>query len=147
MAARKGVARLAELYAMVEQMRSMELRAAANAVEDIACALAIAATVRGSQIADARAALAGGQREEWQVAETARGVVEAQIARLATLRVQREATLDEAVAAHRASRLEMQQMERIVERRRAVLLVEEDRRAQVESDDRFASRRAWELGE
>jgi len=144
MAAHKGVARLASLYATLERMRSVELRAAATAVEDVACAAAIAATVRGSQIENARAAMATGRRDEWQVAETMRSVLEVRMKRLAVLRAEREADLDAAVAAHRASRLEMEQMERVVERRQAMTRLEDGRRAQAESDDRFASRRSWE---
>jgi hypothetical protein len=108
------------------------------------CAASIAKVVRESQVADARAAMATGQREAWQVAETTRGVVEARMARLARVRIEREAALDEAVSTHRASRLDMEQMESVVERRRAMAMLEAGRRAQMESDDRFASRRAWE---
>ena len=145
MAARKGVARLASLYGMMERMRSLELRVAAGAVDDVVCLAAIAATVRESQIADARAAMASGRREDWQVAQTTRGVIEARMVRLAALRVEREDTLDRAVAEHRVSRLNMEQMDRVLERSRVQMSAEEDRRSQAESDDRFASRRAWGL--
>ena len=83
MAARKGVARLASLYGMMERMRSLELRVAAGAVDDVVCLAAIAATVRENQIADARAAMASGRREDWQVAQTTRGVIEARMVRIA----------------------------------------------------------------
>jgi hypothetical protein len=143
MAARKGVARLASLYGMMERMRSLELRVAAGAVDDVVCSAAIAATVRESQIAEARAAMASGRREDWQVAETTRGVIEARMVRLAALRAEREAALERAVAEHQVSRLNMEQMDRVVGRARAQMSAEEDRRVQAESDDRFASRRAW----
>ncbi len=143
MAAQKGVARLASLYGMIERMRSVELRAAAGEVEDVACSAAIAATVRESQIADARAAIATGCREDWQVAETTRGVVEARIVRLATMRAEREAALAKAAQRHRMSRLTMEQMDSVVDRARMQEAIQEDRRSQAESDDRFASRRAW----
>ena len=143
MAARKGVARLASLYGMTERVRSVELRVAAGAVEAVACSVAIAATVRERQITEARTAMANGRREEWQVAETTRGVVEAGIVRLAKLRVEREAVLEDAVQRHRISRLNMEQMDRVVDRARAQETLQESRRSQAESDDRFASRRAW----
>jgi hypothetical protein len=144
MAARKGVARLASLYGMMERMRSVELRVAAVAVADVVCSAAVAATLRESQIADARAAMATGCREEWQVAETTRGVIETRMVRLAALRVECQDALDEAVAVHRVSRMNMEQMNRVLERSRAELMGDESRRAQAESDDRFAARLAWE---
>lgn len=143
MATQKGVVRLASLYTMMERMRSVELRVAAGAVEDVAYSAAIAATARESQIADARAAMSTGRREEWQVAETTRAVVEARIVRLAKLQAEREIILADAALRHRMSRLNMEQMDRIVDRTRSQEGVLEDRRLQAESDDRFASRLAW----
>ena len=143
MATQKGVVRLASLYTMMERMRSVELRVAAGAMEDVAYSAAIAATARESQIADARAAMSTGRREEWQVAETTRAVVEARIVRLAKLQAEREIILADAALRHRMSRLNMEQMDRIVDRTRSQEGVLEDRRLQAESDDRFASRRAW----
>jgi hypothetical protein len=143
MAAQKSVARLALLYGMMERMRSVELRVAAGAVEDVACSAAIARKVRENQIAEGRAAMANGRREAWQVAETTRGVNEARIVRLAMLRAEREIILEQAVQVHRASRLNMEQMDRVVDRARTQAEMENGRRLQAESDDRFASRRAW----
>lgn len=143
MAAQKGVVRLASLYGMMERLRSVELRAAAGAVEDVACSAAIAADVREGQIMDARTAMATGSREEWQVAETTRGVVEARIERLEKLRAERAAAFEDAAHRHRISRVKMEQMDRVVDRSRAREAVQQGRRSQAESDDRFASRRAW----
>ena len=143
MATQKGVVRLASLYTMMERMRSVELRVAAGAVEDVAYSAAIAATARESQIADARAAMSTGRREEWQVAETTRAVVEARIVRLAKLQAEREIILADAALRHRMSRLNMEQMDRVVDRNRTQAGRREERRLQAESDDRFASRRAW----
>lgn len=143
MAAQKGIVRLAAVYGMMERMRSAELRLAADAVEDVACSAAIAATVRASQITDARTAMASGRRDDWQVAETTRGVVEARIVRLAKVRAEREVALADSAQRHRMSRLNMEQMDRVVDRNRTQAGRREERRLQAESDDRFASRRAW----
>ena len=143
MAAKMGVDRMAAVYGMLEQMRSVELRAATIAVEDVACSAAIAATLRESQIAGAREAMATGCREEWQISETARGVIEARMDRLARVRAEREAALIQAQRVHRESRLSMEQIQRVVDQARLQLSMEETRRTQAESDDRFASRRAW----
>ena len=143
MAAQKSVARLATLYGMIERMRSVELSIAAGAVQDAACAAAIASTTRAGHIDNGRSAMATGQREEWQVAETSRGVVETRIVRLATVRKECEGTLLDAEVRHHASRMDMERMHRVVEVARTRAAMREDRRAQSESDDRFASRRAW----
>jgi len=143
MATRGGLRRLATLYGMVEQMRSLELRVAAGAVDDVVCASAIEALVHRGQVDGGRAAMAAGDREEWSVAETTREVVEARIERLAKLRVVREVKLDEARDAHKTSRLKVEQMERVVERARAEAALVEDRKTQAVADDRFAARGAW----
>lgn len=143
MAARKGIDRLASLYGMMEQIRSVELRAATIAVEDAACSTTIALTLRESQIASAREAMATGRREEWQISETARVAVEARIDQLAKTRTDRENARAEAHQIHRQSRLDMEQMERVVAQARVQVAIEVTRRTQAESDDRFASRRAW----
>ena len=143
MAVQRGLGRLATLYAMMERMRSMEVQVALGAVEDVMCSAAIAATIRAGQIEDARDALATGRREAWQVAETTRGVLDRRIDRLQTERAECEAALAEASRVHRASRLDMEQMQRMVDRTRTQTMLEESRRVQGESDDRFASRSAW----
>ena len=143
MARRKGLTRLASLYGMVEQMRSLELRVAASAVDDVVLVASIEAAIRQSKIFGARAALAAGDREEWQMAETTREGVEARIERLANLRVERETRREEAALAHSTSRVEMEQLDRVVEQQRDRLALEEARRAQAESDDRYAARLAW----
>ena len=143
MAVQRGLERLALLYAMMERMRSIEVQAANTAVEDVVCSTAIAATIREGQIADGRDALSTGRRDAWQVAETTRGVMDRRIDGLQQVRAEREAVLGDASRAHRQSRLEMEQMERMVEKTRAQLVACESRRAQGDSDDRFASRLAW----
>jgi len=143
MAATKSLARIAKVYGLVERMRSLELRMAADAVSEVEFAAAVAAATRYNQVAGARAALVAGNREEWSVAEVTLRVEEIRMQRLAELRVKREAKLAEAVSLHRESRLEMEQMERVVELKRAAAAIEEGRRTQAMADDRFASRGAW----
>ena len=83
---RSGVARLAGLYAMVEQLRSLELRVAVGVVDEIACAQSMQAAVHQSEVSGSRAALASGDRASWQVAETARRAIEMRMNRLNKLR-------------------------------------------------------------
>lgn len=143
MPVKRGLERVASLYAIMERMRSIEVQAAHGAVKDVLCSSAIAAAIRASQIEDGRDALATGRRDAWQVAETTCGVIDRRMERLQQVRTEREAALAEASTIHRASRLEMEQMERMVEKIRAQALVNRSRRAQGDADDRFASRSAW----
>jgi len=139
----KRLARIAKVYGLVERMHSLELRMASDAVNDVACAAAVAAATSYQQTVSARAALVSGNREEWSVAEVTRSVEEIRMQRLAELKVQREEKLMEATQTHRASRMQMEQMERVVERKRAIAAIDEGRRTQAMADDRFASRAAW----
>lgn len=143
MALHRGLERIASLYRMMERIHAIEVQNANGAVEDLLCAVAIATTMRASQIEDARDALATGWREGWQVAETTRGVIDRRMDQLHQIRAEREAELAEASRVHNESRLEMEQMERVVEKTRALAAVVESRRVQADSDDRFASRSAW----
>ncbi len=138
------MSRLARLYGMMERIRLAELRAAVNAVNEVAHASAVQAAVREREVVEGRAALAEGDRGGWMVAEKTREVAEARLERMALLRRARAAELEQAALVHRASRLKAEQMERVLERRRAAEAVEEGRREQAAADDRFASRLAWE---
>lgn len=136
--------RLASLYATLERIRSAELRVAESEVDDAAFSAAIAGAASENQRDTSRQALASGEREEWQIAETARSAIEMRIVRLARLRIECEATRDAAVMRHRLSRLQVEQMDSVAERRQAREALEETRQQQAESDDRFAARRAWQ---
>ena len=143
MADSKALARLAALYAMMERMRSVEVQVANVAVENVTCSAAIAAAVRASQVSHGREALETGRREAWQVAETTRAALEGRIERLQRVRVECEAALAEAESAHRTTRLDLEQVESILDKTRTQLASRESRRTQAAADDRFASRSAW----
>ncbi len=52
---------------------------------------------------------------------------------------------DTAQTTHKASRLQSEQVGRVIERLRQVQLEEDGRRAQADMDDRFAARAAWTM--
>jgi hypothetical protein len=131
------------VYDLVERMHSLELRVASDAVQEVEFAAAVAAATSYRQAAAAREALVSGNREEWSVAEVTRGVEEIRMQRLAELRLRRERQHAEAVETHRASKRRTEQMERVVERKRASAAIDDGRRDQAAADDRFASRSAW----
>jgi hypothetical protein len=138
-----GAARLARLYRKVEQMRSVERRVAAMHLDDVEVAASMARSAWERELGGGRAALARGDREGWTVAELAGLRLTANLERLAQLRVKREVVLLEAAERHDESRLKMEQVEKLVERRRAEAALEAGRREQAGADDRFGSRLAW----
>ena len=143
MAIQRSLSRLAGLYTIIEQIRSVEVQAADAAVQQVIRSIAIAATSRTAQMVESREALATDRREAWQVAETTRETLERRMERLCAVRVEREAVLAKALELHRSSRLEMERMQRIFEKTLAQGLLIESRQVQLQSDDRFASRAAW----
>ena len=62
------------------------------------------------------------------------------------MRVEREGAREQARVAYQESRLEMEQMESVVERARGREELEAGRRRQAEMDDRYLARRAWVRG-
>ena len=143
MAVKKAEVRLASLYAVMERIRSAELRDSMIAVDGVACSAAVAKASREERISAGRTAMAAGSRADWEIAETTRGVVETQMIHLAKLRREREAALSVTAAEYRLSRLSKEQMDRVVEQRRLREATKDDKQSQAELDDRFASRRVW----
>ncbi len=135
--------RLGRLYARVEQMRSLERRIAAQAVDETIAATTIHTAVHRHAEADSRASFVTGDREQWAIAQAERSSTARRLEHLAHHRKEREATLSYASDAHRESRLMMERVEVIIAKSEAKLALEEGRREQSMADDRFASRAAW----
>ncbi len=75
-----------------------------------------------------------------------RAAAEVRARRIAGVRVEREMVREQARVAYQDSRLEMEQMESVVERGRVSEELEAGRRRQAETDDRYLARRAWVRG-
>jgi hypothetical protein len=135
--------RIAALYGMLDRMRSVELRMAAAAVEEVERVAAMHHAVSIDQQTCGRAALVTGDRAEWMLSKAAREFAEVRIAQLVDLREARAEVLDAAVIAHRQSRLKVEQIDRVVDRARTAQALDQARRTQAVADDRYASRRAW----
>ncbi len=134
----RGWKRLATVYGLVEQMRSVELRAAAGAVEAVEAALRLEAAKLTGQGARGGKAFADGDGVDWAVGETTREYAVARMERLREMKAEREEVLDAAMAAHRASRVQVEQIESVLERAARTAAEEETRRAQAVADDRYA---------
>jgi hypothetical protein len=127
----------------VEQIRSLQLRAAAVEVAQVVQAEAHEADVRRRQTAEGHDALTQGDHDGWLAASAQTDAAEMRQRRLEPLYQAREAFRLQANAVHQASRLRLEQMEGIVERTQARQTLEDERRAQAASDDRFLSRKMW----
>lgn len=138
-----GLKRLAKLYEMVENLHAMRVRAAAGAVEEVERAAAQLHMVSRDEASQGRAGLARGSRVESISTERTAGADAIRRGLLGRMRAERIMVHESALAAHRMSRIELRQMDRIVERIQEKIDIETERRAQGTSDDRFLSRREW----
>lgn len=136
--------RLATLYALLEQARSVELQQAAAGVRQIERAEAQERLVALEQARDGREALLSGDDWGRWVARVEGAAPEARMRRLAELRGERERMRLEALKAQRASRVSADQMKDVALKAQTQEAEKERRRVQAQSDDRFASRREWQ---
>jgi hypothetical protein len=138
-----GLKRLAKLYGMVENLHAMQVRAAAGDVDEVDQAVSQLSAVKRDEVRQGRVALARGSRVESMAAERTAAASEVRRALLERMRAERRLTHEVALDAHRMSRLELRQVDRIVERVEKKKDVVAERRAQGTMDDRFLSRREW----
>jgi hypothetical protein len=99
MADAKGLRRIAEVYALVEQMRSFDLRRTAGAAFEAECAERLEAAEGDEQNGVARAGLMMGDPEQRGVAEVLRTASAVRLERLREVRTVREAERDQAATA------------------------------------------------
>jgi hypothetical protein len=135
--------RLATLYAAVEEMHSVELQRMTAAVRETQQAIGAAQEIARSARMDGRAALLGGDRVCWTMAETRQETAAWRRRGLEQIRVEREELSDAAREQYVASRLKREQIKRVLDDIAARLEIEEGRRVQAASDDRFLARRRW----
>ncbi len=92
---------------------------------------------------DGRGALMAEDRTGWLMSETRQGRARWRWQRLEEIRRQREQLSDEAKQQYVASRLKREQMKRVFDEIATQTEIEEERRTQAASDDRFLARRRW----
>ena len=135
--------RLMTLYTAVEEMHSVELQRMTAAVRETQQAIGAVQEIARSARMDGRAALLGGNRVCWTMAETRQETAAWRRRGLEQIRVEREELSDAAREQYVASRLKREQIKRVLGDIAARLEVEEGRRMQAASDDRFLARRRW----
>ncbi len=135
--------RLVTLYAAVEEMHSTELQRMASAVSEAQQAIGIEQEVARSARINGREALLAGDRVSWMMAETQQETAAWRRRRLEQIRLEREGLNEAAREQYVASRLKRDQIKRVVDDIAARMEIEEGRRLQAASDDRFLARRRW----
>jgi hypothetical protein len=135
--------RLVSLYAAVEEMHSTELQRMTAAVREAQQAIGVEQEVIQSARVDGRGALLAGDRTGWTMAETQQATAAWRRQGLELIRVEREELNDAAREQYVASRLKREQIKRVFDDIEARREIEERRRMQAASDDRFLARRRW----
>ena len=139
----KALQRLVTLYAAVEEMHSTELQRMTAAVREAQQAIGVEQEVVRSARVDGRGALLTEDRVGWMIAETQQETAAWRGKGLERIRQEREELSDAARERYVASRLKREQMKRIFDDVAARVEIEEGRRMQAASDDRFLARRRW----
>jgi hypothetical protein len=135
--------RLATLYAAVEEMHSTELQRMASAVRETQQAIEIEQEVARSARMDGRGALLAEDRVSWMVAETQQETAAWRRRGLEQIRLEREELNEAAREQYVASRLKREQIKRVFDDIAVRMEIEEGRRLQADSDNRFLARRRW----
>ena len=135
--------RLVALYLAVEEMHSTELQRKTAAAREAELAIGVEQELSRSANVAACWALLAGDRAGWMVAETQRETAVWRRRGLEQIRLEREGLNDAAREQYVASRLKRMQIQRVFDDIAARMEIEERRRMQAVSDDRFLARRRW----
>jgi hypothetical protein len=135
--------RLVTLYATVEELHSSALQRMTAAVLEAQHAVEAEQEVARLARMDGRGALLVGDRMSWMVAEIQQETAKWRQQRLERIRVEREELNDATREHYLASRLKKEQIKRVFDDLTAQAEIEDERRMQAASDDRFLARRRW----
>jgi hypothetical protein len=135
--------RLVTLYSTVEEMHSVELQRMTAAVREVERAAGVEREIARAALVDGRVALLAGDCANRIVAETQEEISGWRQRALERIRIQREELSDAAMRQYVASRLKKEQLKRVTDEMAARMDVEERRRVQAVSDDRFLARKRW----
>jgi hypothetical protein len=139
----KMLQRLVTLYSAVEEMHSVELQRSTAAVREAEQAMEIEREAARVALINGRVALLTGDCTSRMVAETQKEISEWRERGLERVRIQREELNAAAMKQYVASRLEREQVKRVTDEIAAQLDIEDGRRIQAVSDDRFLARKRW----
>jgi hypothetical protein len=139
----EALRRLASLYAAVEQLHSAELQRTTAALRQAQHAIQTEQEMARSVRNEGRGALLAGDQMSWMMAETEQESSAWRRRGLDQIRLEREELSEVAREQYVASRLKREQTKRVFDDMAAGMEIEEGRRLQAESNDRFLARRRW----
>lgn len=140
----KALGRLAAVYQIVEHVNGISLDKARASLHETQ------ATIRDRQAAALRLsaasheALRAGDLQEWLLDQSQIEFTQWDAETLELLRQRREAVMREAADVYQASRMQLEQLESVLDEVRAGVQLEAERAEQRASDDRYLSRQRWE---
>jgi hypothetical protein len=135
--------RLAALYVAVEEMHSTELQRVTSAVLRTKNAMEGEWEAMRSARLEGHEALAEGEQVNWVMSRARQESAGLRVQKLEEIRLQREELLHRAQEQYVASRLKREQIQRVFDDIEERMEIEEERRAQALSDDRFLARKRW----
>lgn len=135
--------RLVTLYAVVEEMHSVELQRMTAAVREAEQAIGVERNIAQIARRNEREALVSGDSFDRISAETQQEKAASRRGRIEDVRQEREELNEAAREQYVASRLKREQMKRVLDEIACRREIEENRRVQAASDDRFLARRRW----
>ena len=135
--------RLLTLYAAAEEMHLAELQRMTVAVHESQQAIKVEREVARSARVDIREALLVGDRMSRTMAETQQEAAASRRRVMELIHARRKELSDAAMEQYVASRLRREQIKRVFDDVAARTEIEERRRLQAASDDRFLARKRW----
>jgi hypothetical protein len=135
--------RIAKLYGVVEDTHALALQQATAHVLETERAIHAERIAIASAASAGRTALHIGEREDWLLAHAHGELSTVRAGVFEGLKAQRVEAESAARSEFLASRLKTEQMKQLVTRMTEQAALEEGRRTQAVSDDRYAARRTW----
>jgi len=135
--------RLVSVYGTVEEMHWAELQRMTKTVNEVQDAIEIEMQISNSTRLEGKGALVNEDRIGWEIAETRRARAGWRQRDLERIQAEQRALQVAAHDRYTASRLKSEQIKSIAGDMRARAEIEEQRRSQAASDDRFLARKRW----
>ncbi len=135
--------RIRSLYGVMTHVRELALHHAGAAVHEAETYIAEQKAMVKRLSEESLIALDGGDSQGWQMYESQRTFMQRDATRLVALRDEREAETEAAKQLYQEQRMQLEQIESVVDGLRLKMAVAHSRREQQDSDDRFLMRQRW----
>ncbi len=135
--------RVERIYNLLEEMHAAVFQQTSSRLHEAERALTLQEQQQQLFLEDARRSLVQGDPQQRWIMESQSRITALHGAQLEQMRSEREKARDHARSSYRTSRIRREQMSSLVRRAREEQEIRAARQAQMESDDRFASRRFW----